>query len=329
MSLKLHLSDIEEIVFESGFPRKYQDLSSRLQETDLNFDHRLGLGTYKEIYFDGIHIAFGDLRFKSPVSLEFETDFETVEMHFNLSGHSSTSLAGNAGMGYSFDQHSHNIIYVPGVKGQLHARQGFRMMEINMQPFVFEKYLEGSDLHKSFLLGMRHQNPALMASHNLPITPDMMRLINEIMDCTLTGLYKRLYLEARVIELLLLQLEQFAAHDCKVFCNLKSTDIEKMHHARQIIKDRLHNPCSLIDLAKLIGTNEFTLKKGFKEVFGTTVFGMVADQRLQQAKEQLLAGTKNIAEISYDAGYKNPTHFSAAFKRKFGVSPSAYVMQMK
>lgn len=82
-------------------------------------------------------------------------------------------------------------------------------------------------------------------------------------------------------------------------------------------------------MPKLIGANEFTLKKGFKEVFGTTLFGMVADKRLQQAKEELLAGIKNIAEISYDAGYKNPTHFSAAFKRKFGVSPSAYVMRMR
>lgn len=94
----------------------------------------------------------------------------------------------------------------------------------------------------------------------------MMNVLNEIVDCTRTGIYKRMYLEAKVIELLMLQLEQFAAHDCRVFCSLKPADIDKMHYARQIILQGINNPCSLIDLARQIGTNEFNLKKGFKEI---------------------------------------------------------------
>lgn len=97
-------------------------------------------------------------------------------------------------------------------------------------------------------------------------------------------MYKRMFLEAKVIELLLLQLEQFATHDCAVFCSLKSADVEKMYHAKEIILNQLHIPCSLIDLARQVGTNEFTLKKGFKEVFGTNVFGMVGEMRMQHAK---------------------------------------------
>ncbi|MBP1650338.1 MAG: AraC family transcriptional regulator, partial [Bacteroidetes bacterium] len=117
----------------------------------------------------------------------------------------------------------------------------------------------------------------------------------------------------------------FSTHDCKDFCSLKKADIDKMHHAKEIILKQLYNPCSLIDLARQIGTNEFTLKKGFKEVFGTTVFGMVSDIRMEEAKALLLSGEKNVTEISELIGYKHPAHFNTAFKKKFGITPGKFL----
>lgn len=324
MKIKLSTNDLEEIILENQTSR-YQNISPEVKEHNVCVEHSLGKAYYNEIYFKGVHIAFGDIQFRENALIQFESDFETVEMHFDLLGatHSEISPALN----YSFTQHTHNIIYVPGVKGKFHTSPSTRVMEINMHPSVFSKHIEEDNIYYTFLQNIKLQNPVLMARHNMPITPDMLNTISAIMECNRTGIYKRLFLEAKVIELLMLQLEQFATHDCRVFCSLKATDIEKMHYAREIILKRLDNPCSLIDLARQIGTNEFALKKGFKEVFGTTVFGMVSDIRLQQAKDQLLNGNKNIAEISFDTGYKNPTHFSAAFKRKFGVSPSTYLSQ--
>ncbi|WP_256441273.1 helix-turn-helix transcriptional regulator [Chitinophaga sp. HK235] len=68
--------------------------------------------------------------------------------------------------------------------------------------------------------------------------------------------------------------------------------------------------------------NDFKLKKGFKEMFGNTVFGYMNQVRMEKAKLLLLEGKNSIADISFTVGYKNPQHFTAAFKKHFGYLPS-------
>ncbi|ANH81818.1 hypothetical protein A8C56_13255 [Niabella ginsenosidivorans] len=97
---------------------------------------------------------------------------------------------------------------------------------------VFKKYLQDVTAYDHFLHLIRKQSPALLGKHHMPITPAMLHIINAIINCTKKGMYKRLFLEAKMIELLLLQLEQLATHDCNVFCSLKPADTEKMYHAK-------------------------------------------------------------------------------------------------
>jgi AraC-like DNA-binding protein len=66
------------------------------------------------------------------------------------------------------------------------------------------------------------------------------------------------------------------------------------------------------------------LKKGFKELSGTTVFGFCNDVKMGQARKMLLSNKKTVGEVADLLGYKNLTHFSAAFKRKYEVVPSAF-----
>jgi AraC-like DNA-binding protein len=80
-------------------------------------------------------------------------------------------------------------------------------------------------------------------------------------------------------------------------------------------------PPSLKELAKLSGLNEYKLKKSFKEVYNTTVFGYLSDHRLNEARKKLESSNKSIAEIAYDLGYSSPQHFAKAFKEKFGLTP--------
>ena len=81
-------------------------------------------------------------------------------------------------------------------------------------------------------------------------------------------------------------------------------------------------PPSLSELARIIGINEYKLKRGFKEIFGNTVFGYLSDARLEIAKMDLLENKKTVSEIALELGYSSLPHFSNAFKNKFGVSPA-------
>ena len=105
--------------------------------------------------------------------------------------------------------------------------------------------------------------------------------------------------------------------------------LKRLHAARQIIVDRLENPLSLKELARASELNETKLKKGFKELFGMTVFELVRDQRLEKGVFFLLTEQMNVGETAAAVGYNNPSNFSAAFYKKYGCNPIQYVKSKK
>ncbi|WP_249664415.1 helix-turn-helix transcriptional regulator, partial [Lysinibacillus sp. D4B1_S16] len=74
----------------------------------------------------------------------------------------------------------------------------------------------------------------------------------------------------------------------------------------------------LMELSRLIGLNDFKLKKGFKEMYGTTVFGYLREKRLEQASLLLQNGTMNVMEVANAVGCSNPSHFAEVRKEKYG-----------
>lgn len=103
----------------------------------------------------------------------------------------------------------------------------------------------------------------------------------------------------------------------------KEDDIAKLNIARSIIEKDIKNPCSLIELAHEVGLNDFKLKKGFKELFGNTVFGYLHELRMQLSFD-LLRQNHKVNEVAYMVGYKNAHHFTAAFKKKYGLLPKDF-----
>ncbi|GAA4800125.1 AraC family transcriptional regulator [Olivibacter ginsenosidimutans] len=326
MYIHLELADVKEMMLEHIYPDNNNPFSGPIKEHHLSVQEKLINLNYHEIYFDGIHIGYGDLHLQSKTFLHFEMDHETVEMHFTLIGNTACTLKSIQNKTYGFCSNQHNLIYTPGIKGQLDFNSAnCKILEVNLSPRVLEKYLLDTDAFFPFLRQIRSQNLALLGQHHLTITQEMMQVIQAITSCSKTGTFKKMYLEAKVIDLLLLQLEQFASHDCNEFCVLRPRDIEKMHHARDIIFNNIRSPLSLRQLALEIGSNEFTLKKGFKTLFGTTVFGMINDLRMQYARQLIVEGNLSLKQISEQVGYKNISHFTSSFKRKFGLTPGRFM----
>ena len=63
----------------------------------------------------------------------------------------------------------------------------------------------------------------------------------------------------------------------------------RIHQAKDILIRQIDNPPSLLSLARQVGINDFKLKQGFRQVFGTTVFGYLHSHRMERAA-QLLQG---------------------------------------
>ncbi|WP_375474009.1 helix-turn-helix transcriptional regulator [uncultured Nostoc sp.] len=179
------------------------------------------------------------------------------------------------------------------------------------------------------LLEQLKENPIKERFHQ-PLgvtTPIMQLLLRQILQCPFRETLRLMYLEAKMLELLVLQIAQWGENHQVLqrslfFC---PDEIERLHHA--ILNQRLPHPSSLLDLASEIGLNDFKLKRGFREVLGTTVLGYVQFLRLEQAKQLLINTNLTIAEIANQVGYESISHFGYLFKRQFGITPSQYRQQ--
>ncbi|MGN7414065.1 helix-turn-helix transcriptional regulator [Paenibacillus sp. SAF-068] len=99
-------------------------------------------------------------------------------------------------------------------------------------------------------------------------------------------------------------------------------DIRKLHTAREIMEACMVDPPSLLALSRQVGLNDFKLKKGFKALFGSTVFEYLRQVRLDNAMKLLRNQDNNVTEAAIAVGYSNVSAFSQQFYRKFGVKPS-------
>lgn len=108
----------------------------------------------------------------------------------------------------------------------------------------------------------------------------------------------------------------------KTILPLREPDIRKIREAHDHILMDLEETSSLKELAHSFGINEFKLKYGFKQVYGTTVFRFLMDERLKKASLLLQNTDMPLKRIAEMTGFKSFPHFSKAFKKRFGYCPS-------
>ncbi|MEM0938187.1 MAG: AraC family transcriptional regulator [Bacteroidota bacterium] len=323
MNFKLHSSDLQDFYVRAKYPDSISNAQDYVRERNFTFDASFGKGFFKEFVLGDISLGYGNLVIAENTLLFVESDMEIVKMNFVLNGETFGSDT-YSGQKYHFACNQHNIIYVHGFRGNNEWIKSDNLMifSVVLTPSFFEKYLIEHQDFQDFRDALSKNINTQISKYNQQVTPSMHLIIQDIIQTNRKGIYKRMFIEAKVIELFMLQLEQIAEnHSTKVY-TLKKNDVDRMHEVKEIISKNLSSTFSLVDLAREVGTNEFMLKKGFKEVFGTIVFGFWHRLKMQEAKNLLLSTELSISEISDEVGYKNPRHFSTAFKRHFGKSPS-------
>lgn len=94
--------------------------------------------------------------------------------------------------------------------------------------------------------------------------------------------------------------------------------------ALRILLAELQDPPTLGELAQRVGVNERKLSQAFRNQLGMNVKELVREQRFQVACRLLTQTEEPIGRVAERVGYGHIADFSNAFRRRFGVPPSAY-----
>ncbi|MEP0134106.1 MAG: AraC family transcriptional regulator [Eudoraea sp.] len=160
------------------------------------------------------------------------------------------------------------------------------------------------------------EGPTFFMDHN------MQNAVDKIFTNTYEGPARSLFLKSQVTELLSHFFAKVSTLEKDNNTSIKDKDREKLYQAREILSKNMETPPSISELSRLIGLNDFKLKKNFKELFGFPVYKYLQNERLIKAHDLLSTQDVSIQEAAWSVGYESLSSFSNAFIKKYGFRPS-------
>lgn len=217
--------------------------------------------------------------------------------------------------------------FMNNIRSETHYHEGEEIsyLSIWLEPKVFTLFLQGlgekvSFDFFSFLSRSKYQNLQYkMDTLDKRILAKLHKgLNNELCRMNL------LLIESQILELLSMNMERLLGLENKENngISLSFDDKCSLLKARDILLSRLENPPSILELSHLVQMNDCKLKRTFKQVFGETIYSFVREQRLQKAFFLMEEQDFNVSQSAYAVGYSNVSHFSEAFRLRFGFNPS-------
>ena len=112
-------------------------------------------------------------------------------------------------------------------------------------------------------------------------------------------------------------------------CSLEAPDksnknIDRIKDIVKYIETNYDKPISIAEIAGVTGFSESHFMKFFKTIMGTSFVDYLNDYRLSMASRMLVSSDDNIIDIAAHCGYDNLSYFNRIFKKKYGITPSAY-----
>ena len=94
--------------------------------------------------------------------------------------------------------------------------------------------------------------------------------------------------------------------------------------AQELLHARFSETVRLADVAREVAVHPAHLARVFKGQFGISVGSYVRRLRLDWAAVELERSDTSLAGVALTAGFADQSHFTRAFKRQLGITPSAF-----
>lgn len=202
----------------------------------------------------------------------------------------------------------------------------FRFDELHLGQFI--KDVRTTNFSEN-ILNFRHTSSF---TRLLPLCGKIQDIVSALMNHPYTDNMANIFTNAQTQMILLHAMECMAGDEtepetftCKFLAN--EEDRKKIELAREVLIQHICEPLTIRELSRKAAINECYLKKGFKELYGTTIFDFFQSQRMEHAKYLLYEKGLTVTDVSNLLGYSSISHFSTAFKKHTGLKPCELLLR--
>jgi AraC-like DNA-binding protein len=156
-----------------------------------------------------------------------------------------------------------------------------------------------------------------------PVNPTLRRLAALLFTTRLHDRLRTVFIEGIVLQHLALM----TAHATSAASPgaLLSRDRARLQEARDRLLADLRSPPTAGELATAVGWSDCALDAGFRALFGGSVYQILRNARLEQARIALETDGASVKQIADRIGYSHVSNFISAFSRRYGQPPGRYM----
>ena len=197
-----------------------------------------------------------------------------------------------------------------------------RMISISVRPAFLVEHFITSTVDMPSQLQAFISNPCGRFGYCLlPLTAEMFGVANKLINNPFSGKLALVYTEALTLELLCAAVAGLCALPGKFSEEYTDRTLRCLEKARGLLMRQLAPAPKIRQLARAAGMAETALTRGFKAVYGETVFDFSLRCRMQHALILLRDRHWSVDKVSEAVGYSHSTSFATAFRRHFGIRP--------
>ncbi|EIJ39117.1 transcriptional regulator containing an amidase domain and an AraC-type DNA-binding HTH domain [Galbibacter orientalis DSM 19592] len=295
---------------------------SSLSENEFDYEYseyklhpKYGKGSILYTKIDGVSIHASNIELERDLVFYDEYQEDVLQMSYLIDGEKIISLRGNTDiLNESQECYTSRIEQFKGYV-RLTGGKPFREIRITI-PITY--------LKKRGITDISVFNSFTDTNIIQPIANNILSILMSMQETEMNGISRRLYLESKVIELLAIQIERYKNGVVAKVGTSQDKILKKLYAAKQLMEENIDKNYSIKEMSRVLALNEYVFKKEFKRVFGCAINEYYTKEKMNKASDLLIATQLPIYEIAEKIGYKNATHFSAAFKRFYKKTPKKY-----
>lgn len=273
---------------------------------------------------EGFSIWYSNYHIVHETILIGRADLPVLELHIQMANEFFNDWDGIGAK--LLKQHNYNLTYTPFVMNKVKFIGGkqYFTFDIHFTAAYLQKLAPHFPVLDKFLNQVEKDQPAGISKQDRFLSPAMVKIVYELLNCPYKNGVAAFFIEAKVVELLLMILNECSAEQTLGAVRLDNTDIDKFHAIRDLIDLNTRQPKTLSELSREFLLNLDKLKKGFRFLFGVPVYKYMITVRMNKAKQLVIETNLTFEEIADQTGFADRASFDKAFKKHFKCTPAYF-----